>query len=170
LTTGFPWVSKVPSWSRDGKWIYFTSDRTGRWEIWRIPAQDGVAEQITSNGGYVALESADGKTLYYTKTGSYWGTPLYASTLGGSEERRVVEAIVGRGFDVLGDRIYYITAIGPRTAEIRFHELATGRSRIVSTIEATPGLGLSISPDRKRILFTKFVSGGADLMLIENFR
>ncbi len=170
LTTGFPWASKVPSWSRDGKWIYFTSDRTGRWEIWRMPAQGGFAEEITTDGGYVALESADGKTLYYTKTGSYGGVPLYARTLGGSEERRVVEAVAGRGFDVLRDRIYYITAIGPRTAEIRFHELATGRSRIVSTIEARPGLGLSVSPDRKIILFTQFVSGGTDLMLIENFR
>ena len=27
-----------PSWSRDGRWIYFASDRTGRFEVWRVPA------------------------------------------------------------------------------------------------------------------------------------
>jgi Tol biopolymer transport system component len=170
LTTGFPWINKVPSWSRDGKWIYFTSDRTGRWEIWRIPAQGGATEQITSNGGYVALESADGNTLYYTKTGSYGVEPLYAHALGGSEERQVLERVAGRGFDVFEDGIYYLTPSGHRTAEIRFHEFATGRSRVVSAIDALPGLGLSVSPNRRTFLFAEFVSAGVDLMLIDNFR
>jgi hypothetical protein len=107
LTSGFPWNNKVPSWSRDGKWIYFTSDRTGRWEIWRTAAQGGPAEQITTAGGYVALESRDGKTLYYTKMGFYGGEPLYARALGGGEERQVLEQVAGRGFHVFGDGIYY---------------------------------------------------------------
>jgi Tol biopolymer transport system component len=170
VTSSFPWSNKVPSWSRDGKWIYFTSDRTGRWEIWRIPAQGGTAEQITTAGGYVALESADGKILYYTKMGIYGGEPLYARALGGSEERKVLERVAGRGFVVFEDGIYYLADTGARTIEIRFYEFATGRSRIVSAIEGPPGLGLSVSPNRKTILFTKFVSAGADLMLIENFR
>jgi serine/threonine protein kinase len=170
LTSASPWSSKVPSWSRDGKWIYFTSDRTGRWEIWRMPAQGGAAEQITSNGGYAALESPDRKALYYTKTGSYGGGPLYCRPLGGGEERQILERVDGRGFDVFEDGIYYLFATSPRTTEIRFHRFATGRSRIASEIEGLPGLGLSVSPDRKTFLFTKYVSAGADLMLIENFR
>ncbi len=170
LTSAFPWSSKVPSWSRDGKWIYFTSDRTGRWEIWRTPAQGGAAEQITNNGGSVALESPDGKALYYTKRGSYSREPLYTRRLGSSEERQVLEGVAGRGFDIFEDGIYYLVFSGQQT-EIRLHRFATGRSRIVSaTEEGPPGLGLSVSRDRKTILFTKFVSAGADLMLIENFR
>ena len=35
----------------------------------RIPAQGGEAEQITSEGGYVALESQEGRP-HYTKTGT----------------------------------------------------------------------------------------------------
>src|SRR5207302_1584076 len=77
LTDG-PFSSTVPSWSQDGKWIYFASDRGGRFEIWRAPAQGGSAGQITRNGGYVALESADSKTLYYSKSSS---GPLYARPL-----------------------------------------------------------------------------------------
>ena len=170
LNSGFQWSNKVPSWSRDGKWIYFTTDRTGRWEIWRVPAQVGTAEQITTDGGYVALESADGKNLYYTKTGSYGGEPLYVRPLGSAEERRLLEGVAARGFDVFEDGIYYLAATGPRKAEIRFHEFATGRSRSVSAIDAPLGLGLSVSPNRRTILFTEFASGGIDLMLIENFR
>ena len=31
-----------PTWSRDGRWIYFQSDRTGRREIWRCPFPSGT--------------------------------------------------------------------------------------------------------------------------------
>ncbi|HSA93477.1 MAG TPA: winged helix-turn-helix domain-containing protein, partial [Terriglobales bacterium] len=31
----------VPSWSRDGQWIYFASDRSGSWQVWKMPAAGG---------------------------------------------------------------------------------------------------------------------------------
>ena len=58
-----------PSWSRDGRWIYFSSDRTGRFEIWRCPFPAGTVDQwqqMTTEGGDVAFESSDGRTLFYT--------------------------------------------------------------------------------------------------------
>jgi serine/threonine protein kinase/WD40 repeat protein len=164
------WSSNVPSWSRDGKWIYFTSDRTGRPEIWRIPFSGGAAEQITRGGGYVALEAPDRKTLYYTKSGSYSGVPLYANPLGAQEEKIILHQVAGRGFVVFEDGIYYLTLTGPRTAEIRFYEFAGGRSRTVGSIAGPVGLGLSVSPDRRTFLFTELLAAGTDLMLIENFR
>lgn len=41
-----------PEYPPDGRWIYFNSNRSGRWEIWRIPAAGGgpsdeLAQQIT---------------------------------------------------------------------------------------------------------------------------
>jgi Tol biopolymer transport system component len=41
----------IPSFSRDGAWIYFSSTRTGRPEIWKIPAEGGQLIQVTTNGG-----------------------------------------------------------------------------------------------------------------------
>jgi Tol biopolymer transport system component len=57
-----------PTWSADGHWIYFSSSRSGDYEVWRMPADGGAEpERITWNGGYVAHESADGKWLYCSK-------------------------------------------------------------------------------------------------------
>jgi len=58
--------NSVPSWSRDGKSIYFGSMRSGKWQLWRQNLQAGKAEQITRHGGFTAFESFDGKTVYYT--------------------------------------------------------------------------------------------------------
>lgn len=57
----------LPSWLRDDRWIYFGSRRNGDWQIWRMTATGEQAEQVTKNGGYEAVEAADGKTLYYAK-------------------------------------------------------------------------------------------------------
>jgi TolB protein len=43
-----------PDYTPDGRWIYFNSNRTGHWKIWRMPAtgagaEDRAAEQITND-------------------------------------------------------------------------------------------------------------------------
>jgi len=169
LTHG-PADNDIPSWSRDGSSIYFESKRSGRPEIWRMPAGGGAAVQVTRNGGWVAFESTDGKTLYYTLS-ERGAEGLYAKPLPDGEEKQVLnEGVAGRGFAVLSDGIYYLHQLGLNRYDIRFHEFASGQTRIVSEIEGTLELGLAVSPDRKTFLFTKYSDAGADLMLIENFR
>src|SRR5262249_61160257 len=66
LTTE-PFENNVPSWSRDGRWIYFASNRSGTGQIWKMPAEGGQAAQVTKQGGFAALESTDAKPLYFAK-------------------------------------------------------------------------------------------------------
>ncbi|MBL8220129.1 MAG: PD40 domain-containing protein, partial [Bryobacterales bacterium] len=56
-----------PSFSGDGQYLYFASNRSGGPEIWRQPLAGGTAEQLTSGGGNQAIEAPDGKTLYYAR-------------------------------------------------------------------------------------------------------
>ena len=78
--TSDPASEVIPSWSRDGKWIYFASTRSGRNEVWKAPADGGDAVQVTKNGGWVAFESADGASLYYTKDRLCLSAPLENAT------------------------------------------------------------------------------------------
>jgi TolB protein len=53
------------TWSPDGRYIYFTSDRSGGPQIYRVPANGGTPERVTFEGSYNARPrlSPDGKRL-----------------------------------------------------------------------------------------------------------
>jgi TolB protein len=53
------------SWSPDGRYIYFTSDRSGGPQIYRVSANGGSAERVTFDGSYNARPrlSPDGSKL-----------------------------------------------------------------------------------------------------------
>jgi Tol biopolymer transport system component len=61
-----------PEYSADGKWIYFCSNRSGKWDAWRMPAsgagpEDKLAEKVTSSADgqdWFPHVSPDGKWLY----------------------------------------------------------------------------------------------------------
>jgi len=159
----------IPSWSHDGSSIYFASKRSGRFEIWRIPAGGGPEIQVTRNGGYTAFESPDGKAIYYTLSdGGEEG--LYAKLLPDGEETQLVkESVPWRSLAVFADGVYYLHAQDQDHYEIRFCEFVGGRTHVVAEIDGPLWYGLAVSPDRKSFLFTKQVPE-QDLMLLENFR
>lgn len=69
----------IPSWSRDGEWIYFASNRTGQGQVWKAPANGGETVQFTKQGGTAAYASPDGQYLCYAKARgetSLWRVPV----------------------------------------------------------------------------------------------
>ena len=61
----------TPSWSNDGRSIYFASNRTGTYQVWKIAADAGETTsqpvQVTHQGGFLAQESASDRSLFYAK-------------------------------------------------------------------------------------------------------
>jgi hypothetical protein len=54
---------------------------------------------------------------------------------------------------------------------VRFLNFKTGKHETLRRFQSRGGIGLTVSPDRKTILFSGTLpSAGDDLMLIKNFR
>jgi Tol biopolymer transport system component len=161
-----------PSWSRNGKWIYCGSSRTGRLEIHRVPAGGGRLEQITRNGGLHAEESFDGKWLYYSKD-AYSPTSIWKVPRDGGEESRVIEGVsYSSNFVPVEKGIYFISgALGQdgRSA-IEFYEFDTGRTKALATTDKSLSWGLALSPDGRFLLQPLVDHVSNNLMLVENFR
>ncbi len=91
-----PGDASMPSFSRDGRWVYFYSERDGSGQIWRVPAAGGAAERVTRGGaGRGAIESADGRKLLFKR--SKKDSPLVALPLDGGPERTVAGCVGGSG-------------------------------------------------------------------------
>ncbi|SPF52821.1 Serine/threonine protein kinase [Candidatus Sulfopaludibacter sp. SbA4] len=163
-------IEAIPSWSADGQTIYFASNRTGRDEIWKVPSAGGKSSQVTRNGGYVAFESRDGRRLYYAKDSGASG--LWVQPVEGGPEKRIVESLVSRGFAVEDDGVYYLSGLAAKgEASIRFYRFATGQSQTAARIEDRGlYLGLAVSPDRTRFLYSGYTRVGQNLMLVEGFK
>ena len=168
----------VPSWSRDARWIYFSSDRTGKRQIWKAPAEGGEAVQVTKQGGFSAFESPDGKFVYYTKdfkeggefTPGIWRTPVE-----GGEETLVLDSFNAENWGdwaVVDNGIYFIDSTAKNDWTLRFFDFTKRRMTPISVLgQNIYNNGLAVSPDRRQILYTRAdLTGGADIMLVENFR
>ncbi len=109
----------LPSWSRDAKWFYFASNRTGEFQVWRKPVTGGTATQVTHQGGYEAFESLDGAMVYYTKSRS--GGGLWQVPVDGGEERLVGNAltnVIPRQWSLTTDGVYILSrAADPRRVD-----------------------------------------------------
>jgi Tol biopolymer transport system component len=156
----------MPSWSHDGRWIYFSSTVTGRQEIWKIPSAGGKAVQVTRNGGFVAFESPDGKALFYTKIDQ--NAKLWRSAADGSGETVVLDGVAFRGFVVAADRVYYLRQEPNNSFAIRCYVIATREDSQIASFAKPVSLGLSISPDGKYLIYSQRLDA-SNLMLVEDF-
>jgi Tol biopolymer transport system component/DNA-binding winged helix-turn-helix (wHTH) protein len=159
----------LPSWSRDGRFIYFSSTRTGRAQIWKVPRDGGVPIQVTRRGGLYAVESVDGRYLFYTDD----GTPatLRRMPISGREETDIVRNLIGlSSFAVAENGICYLAAHEPsHPTSLCFYEFATRKERLLLTLNKPVHHGLSMSRDGRTLLFAQEERRESDLMLLENF-
>ena len=74
---------------------------------------------------------------------------------------------------VVRDGVYFTEADGKTGAAIEFFGFATRRVTRVSAIERLPARTnsvLTVSPDEKWLVYTQSDDGGAEIVLVDNFR
>ena len=179
--TSNPGDQNMPTWSHDGDWIYFSWKQPNAgdfWQrdIWRRQVRTGSMEQIThGGGGYEGRESADGKTLLYQPT--LRTSPVMAQPLAGGAPVTLIACVIGIAVAVIDSGIYYIpcsAGFAPGQTAVHMMDPATGQAHEVGKLEqfhvGLLTVGFAVSPDGKTILYSRTVSSGADLMMIENYR
>ena len=166
--TSAPSFEHGPSFSRDGRWIYFCSNRSGDYQIWRMPASGGEAIQLTRNGGWSAVPSPDGASLYYTDT-ALTGATLWRVSVNGGEPERVLDGVRFWVFAPVERGIYYAEDVGSKT-RLQFFDLATARSTTIAHDFGDVRYVASVSADGQTMLYSRLDASINDLMLVENFR
>jgi Tol biopolymer transport system component len=170
LTEG-NWHDNVPNWSRDGKWIYFCSNRSGSQELWKVPAAGGQAVQLTQNGGFEARESKDGKWLYYSKSSEQgiWKMPIQGGT-----GTLVLNRKTERFWDLTEQGICFIDVDAKPHATINVYNFDTQRVTRIGTLDKEPVAccdgALSVSPNGQWVLYPQVDHVESHIMLVENFR
>ena len=170
--TNYPAIDALPSWSRDGKWIYFSSKRSGSWQIWKIAANlEGEAVQATHDGGFDGSESPDGRFLYYGKAPHFRGIFRRPVEHEGVEELILENVRTGwRSWVATEDGIYYATS---DWGAINYFDFATSTVAHITTIGMKPSNrgnpSLTVSPDRRWVLYTQIDHVEMDIMMIEGF-
>lgn len=167
VTTG-PTNDTMPSWSHDGNWIYFCSQREDGPQVWRMPAEGGPPSRLTQNGGAAALDSVDGKLVIYSKP-TEWG--LWALSLEGRVESKILPRLYHEDtFAVTKRGIYFVSHAPGIGALFGLTNLFSRVTKDLALIESSVGMGLTISPDESSMLFTVRAQNASDLILVENWK
>jgi eukaryotic-like serine/threonine-protein kinase len=164
----------VPSWSRDGRWIYFHARPVD--QIWKVPASGDNAVPVTKEGGFEGFESADGRYLVYSKSDGRQGIwRLDLST--GREEPipALAEASFFRQWALARRGVYFVPngEIESRQATVRFFDFATGQTSPVAQVGGLVKGGpstLAVSPDETSLLYVPAGRDNRDIMLVKDFR
>ena len=161
----------APSWSRDGRWLYFSSRRgTGPFQIWKISPTRGRPIQVTKAGGIAATESRDGRFLYYSK---YEANGVWRMPLAGGAEVRVLDQPPGTewfNWGLADKGIYFLnTTTTPRTT-VAFFDFATRKTTAITSFDKPWGWGFAVSPDGSSLLYVQSEFEESNIMVAKNFR
>jgi Tol biopolymer transport system component len=165
--------NNAPGWSRDGKHIYFASDRTREWQIWKHELSTGKETQVTQHGGFLAYESYDAKSLYYSK---YEGGGIWTMPVGGGQEERITDAL-HRGswgyFAVTDKGIYLLDSDAKGGPAIKYCDFQRRRLSPVVTLQHSPITfypNLAASRDGRTLFYAQAAFEYNNISMVENFQ
>jgi Tol biopolymer transport system component len=177
----------VSDWSLGGRWLYFSAERDGRWEIWRLNPDDpsgAAAVQVTSGGGIRGYECADGY-FYYARPdqAGLWRLPLNEMGMAGGNESRegkrmgddppwlveVPELGKWNSWAACADHIILITEDTGGSLLLRL-DPDSGERVALARVPGIVSSTIALDRDCTMCLYARIERVVGDLMLVEGFR
>jgi Tol biopolymer transport system component/DNA-binding winged helix-turn-helix (wHTH) protein len=158
----------LPVWSADCKWL-LASDGNNR--LFIVPATGGNAELFTSQPTYYASAAGD-EIVFNVKNAT--GVRLWRKKIGGNKEEPLTgmpQLSYTDAWIASASRVYFTTRVN-EAVTVRAYDLTDGKIQDVATLPHPPaplgGLGMSVAPDGKWLLYTRTTDAQADIMLVKN--
>ncbi len=158
-----------PHWSRDGRWVDFTSNRTDTWKIWKAPAAGGAAVQVTTRRALKGQESSDGRFLYFADSNrGIWKMPV-----AGGEPVRIFEFpdhVDWGGQWMVADRVLvYLKAGASPRPTLEMFDFGTRRTTQLFALPGPydVGSGFAVSPDGTWLLYPQRDFVKSEIMLMD---
>ena len=175
---GEPWPliqdnfnNRAPRWSNDGNWIYFGSNRSGDWQVWKVQAWGGSPTQVTHNGGIAAEESLDGKNLFFVKQGRDL-SEIWKMLATGGPETLVSPAIHPTdwaAWAVVKDGLLFVESGADNGPTVNLLDFSSEHVKPLTVLDKPP-FWLATTRDGRSVIFDQPGQLESRVMLLENFR
>jgi Tol biopolymer transport system component len=156
----------APSWSRDGASVLFGARRGGAWQVMRLVIADRSRTQVTTDGGYAASESFDGRSIVFTRLDA---PGLWTMPIGGGPSVVLVPQIRAgetANWRVTRRGIYYLGETGTQLVARRT-PLTGGPGEDVASITGFSWPGFAVAPDDTSVVFARWDRRESNVMAVE---
>ena len=164
----------APTWSRDGRWVYFASNRGETWQVYRVPSAGGTAEAVTVHGGVAAAEAPGGGLLVVRPDRrGLWRLPEVGGAVRDVRPQRLrvnLSPADWANWTVVGDHVYAVERRFDRAASVVRLSPDGARQRLAAVEDVPEDSGLGVSPDGARWLLAHQERTDSDVVLVRDFR
>ncbi|MBV9181954.1 MAG: PD40 domain-containing protein [Acidobacteria bacterium] len=158
----------LPTWSEDCKWLLASN---GHDALYRLPTQGGAALLATEKPSWYGVVSR-GRLFFNVKEEdkiAIWSKPANG---GGEEPVRGMPALDASESWMPTSRGIYYTQWGGNPPSLNFYEFASATNTRLLTLSRNrmAGVGLSVSPDERWLIYAQTDDQQSDIMLVDGFR
>lgn len=163
----------TPSWSSDGRWIYYTSRRQGTLQCWKLPETGGEARIVNLYDCFAPVESADGRSLYFIRQNELWSMELETAKEG--PVRELSGKLVARQWSLTPGALFYAPPEKDPGLTLFRLDLRSRETKQVAAVGAPFFFSdtvprFDVSADERRLVTYHVEYRVGDISLIENLR